>query len=104
MDSMKRQKDIMLQDESPRLEGVQYATMVKWREITNSSSKNEVAGPKPEWCLAGDMPGGGRKVRCCKEHYCIGSWNVRPTNQGKLDMVKQEIVRVNINILGISEL
>ena len=48
MDSMKRQKDIMLQDESPRLEGVQYATMVKWREITNSSSKNEVAGPKPE--------------------------------------------------------
>ena len=50
------------------------------------------------------MPGGGRKVRCCKEHYCIGSWNVRPTNQGKLDMVKQEMSRVNSDILGINEL
>ena len=44
------------------------------------------------------------KVRCYKEQYCIGTWNVRSMNQGKLDMVKQEIARVNIDILAISEL
>jgi len=44
------------------------------------------------------------KVRCCKEQYCIGIWNVRSMNQGKLEVVKQEKARVNINILGISEL
>ena len=44
------------------------------------------------------------KVQCCKEEYCIGTWNVRSTNQGKLEVVKQEMARVNINILGISEL
>ena len=51
-----------------------------------------------------DVTGDGIKVQCCKEQYCIGTWNVRPTNQGKLGMVKQEMARVNINILGISEL
>ena len=49
-----------------------------------------------------DMAGDGSKVRCCKEQYCIATWNVKSSNQGKL--VKQEIARVNINILGISEL
>ena len=44
------------------------------------------------------------KIKCCKEQYCIGTWNVRSMNQGKLDMVKQEMTRVNINILRISEL
>ena len=44
------------------------------------------------------------KVQCCKEQYCIGNWNVRSMNQGKLGVVKQEMVRVNLNILGISEL
>ena len=44
------------------------------------------------------------KVRCCKEQYCIGTWNVRPMNQGKLEEVKQEMARVNVNILGISKL
>ena len=44
------------------------------------------------------------KVRCCKEQYCIGTWNVRSTNQGKLEEVKQEMARVNFDILGISEL
>ena len=44
------------------------------------------------------------KVRCCKEQYCIGTWNVRSMNQGKLEVVKQEMARVNVNILGISEL
>jgi len=46
---------------------------------------------------------GESKVQCCKEQYCIRTWNVRSTNQGKLDMVKQEMARVNIDILGISE-
>ena len=51
-----------------------------------------------------DMTGDGSKVRCCKEQYCIGTWNVKSMNQGKLEVVKQETARVNINILGISEL
>ena len=46
----------------------------------------------------------GSKVRCCKEQYCIGTWSVRSVNQGKLEVVKQEIARVNVDILGISEL
>ena len=50
------------------------------------------------------MSGCESKVQCCKEHYCIGTWNVRAMNQGKLEVVKQEMARVNINILGISEL
>ena len=51
-----------------------------------------------------DVTGDGSKVRCCKEQYCIGTWNVRSMNQGKLKVVKQEMARVNIYILGISEL
>ena len=51
-----------------------------------------------------DMPGDGRKVLCRKEQYCIRTWNVRSMNQGKLEVVKQEMARMNINILGISEL
>ena len=46
----------------------------------------------------------GSKVRCCKEQYCTGTWNVRSMNQGTLEVVKQEMARVNIDILGISEL
>ena len=51
-----------------------------------------------------DVTGDGSKVHCCKERYCIGTWNVRSMNQCKLEVVKQEMARVNINILGISEL
>ena len=51
-----------------------------------------------------DVTGNRRKVRCCKEQYCIGTWNVRSMNQGKLEVVKQEVARVNIDILGISKL
>ena len=51
-----------------------------------------------------DVTGNGIKVRCCKEQYCIGTWNATSMNQGKLEVVKQEMARVNINILGISEL
>ena len=51
-----------------------------------------------------DVTGDRRKVQCCKEQYCIGTWNVRSMNQGKLEVVKQEMARVNVDILGISEL
>ena len=51
-----------------------------------------------------DVTGYGSKVQCCKEQHCIGTWNVRSLNQGKLEVVKQEMARVNIDILGISEL
>ena len=51
-----------------------------------------------------DVTGDGSKVLCCQEQYCIGTWNVRSMNQGKLEVVKQETARVNVDILGISEL
>ena len=51
-----------------------------------------------------DVTGDRSKVRCYKEQYCIGTWNVRSKNQGKLEVVKQEMARLNVNILGISEL
>ena len=50
------------------------------------------------------VTGDGSKVRCCKEQYCIETWNVRSMNQGKLEVVKQEMSRVNVDILGIREL
>ena len=86
------------------MEGVQYAPGEEQRVIANSSRKNEVAGPKQKRCSVLDMSGGESKVQCCKEQYCIGTLNVRSMNQGKLDMVKQEMARVNVNILGIREL
>ena len=70
----------------------------------NSSRRNEEAEPKQKQHPVVDMTGDGSKVWCCKEQYCIGTWNVRSMNQGKLEVVKQEMARVNINILGISEL
>ena len=51
-----------------------------------------------------DVKGDGRNVQCCKEQYCIGTWNVRSMNQGKLEVVKQEMAKVNVDILRISEL
>ena len=70
-------------------------------EITR---KNEETEPKQKQNPVVDVTGDGSKVRCYKEQYCIGTWNVRSMNQGKLEVVKQERARVNINILGISEL
>ena len=60
--------------------------------------------PKEKQYLAVDVTSDRSKVRCCKEQYCIGIWNVRSTNQGKSEGVKQEMARVNVDILGISEL
>ena len=99
MNSMKRQKDMAMKDELPRLVGAQYATEEEWR---NSSRWNEEAEPKRKQSSVVDVSGGESKVRCYKEQHCIGTWNVRPMNQGKLQVVKQEMARVNINMLGIS--
>ena len=84
-----------------RLVGVQYAIEEEWR---NRSRKKGESGLKQKCCSAVDMPGGESKVRCCKEQYCIGTWNFRSMNQGKLYVPKQEMARVNIDIFGISEL
>ena len=100
MNSMKRQKDGTLKDELPRLGGAQYATGDQWR---NNSRKNEEMKPKEKQQAVVNMTGDGSKVRYCKEQYCIGTWNVESLNQGKLEVVKQEMARVNIDILGISE-
>ena len=81
--------------------GFQYAIGEKWR---NSSRRNEEAETKQKQCPVVDVTGDESKVECCKEQYCIGTWNVRPMNQSKLEAVKQKMARVNINILGISEL
>ena len=85
----------------PRSVGAQYATGDQWR---NKSRKNEEMEPKQKQHPVVGVAGDGSKVQCCKEQYCIGTWNVRFMNQGKLEVVKQEMARVNINILGISEL
>ena len=94
-------KKIGHKDELPRSDGAQYATGDQWR---NNSRKNEETKPKQTQQPAADMTGDGSKVQCCKEQYYIGIWKVRSMNQGILEAVKQEMARVNINILGISEL
>ena len=78
-----------------------YATGDQWR---TNSRKNEETESKQNQHPVVDVTGERRKVQCCKERYCIGTWNVRSMNQGKFKVVKQEMARVNIDILGISEL
>ena len=87
MNSMKRQKDRTQKDELPRSVGTQYATGDQWR---NNSRKNEDMEPKQKQHPVVDVTGNGSKVRCCKEQYCIGTWNVRSMNQGKLEVVKPD--------------
>ena len=82
MNSMKRQKDRTLKDELPRLVGAQNATGDQWR---NNSRKNGEMELKQKQHLVVDMMGDGSKVPCCKEQYCIGTWNIRSMNQGKLN-------------------
>ena len=65
---------------------------------------NEVMEPKQKQHPAVDGTGDRSKIQCCKKQYCKGTWNVRSMNQGKLEMVKQEMTRVNDDILGINEL
>jgi len=98
MNSVKRTKDRTLKDELTRSVGAQYATGDQWR---NNSRKNEGMDPKKKQQPVVDGTGDRSKFQCCKEQYCIGTWNVRSMNQGKLEVVKQEMTRVNI--LRISE-
>ena len=100
MNSMKRQK-MTLKDELSWSVGAQYAT---GEEQRNSSRRNEEAEPMWKQWPGVDVTGDRSKVRCSKEQYCIGTWNVRSMNQGKLEVTEQEMARVNIDILGIREL
>ena len=101
MNSMGRQKERTQKDQLPRSVGAQYATGDQWR---SNSRMNEEMEPKQKQCQVVGVTGDGSRDRCCKEQYCLGTRNVRATNQGKLEVVKQEMARVNIDILGISEL
>ena len=92
---------MILKEELHRSLGAQYVTGDQWK---NNSRKNEEMDPKQKQHVVVDVTGDGSKVQCCKEQCCIGTWNVRSMNQGKLEVVKQEMARVNIDILGISEL
>ena len=74
MNSYEKAKRRTLKDELPRLVGAQYATGEQWR---NNSRKNEEMEPKQKQHPVVDVTGDGSKVRCCKEQYCIGTWNVR---------------------------
>ena len=97
MNSMKRQKDKPLKDEFPRSVGAEYATGDQWR---TNSRKNEETEPKQNQHSVVDVTGDGSRVRYCKEQYCIGTWNVRSMILGKLEVVKQEMARVNIEIFN----
>ena len=101
MSSVKRHEDRTLKDELLRSGGAQYATGDQWR---NNSRKNEAMEPKQKEYPAVDVTGDRSKVRCCKEQYCMETWNVQSMNPGESEMIKQEMARVNINILGISKL
>ena len=85
---MKRQNDRTLKEEFPRSVRAQNANGDQWR---NNSRKNEEMEPKQKQHPVVDMTDDGSKVRCSKEQYCIGTWNVRSMNQGKLEVVTQEI-------------
>ncbi|KAI4566066.1 hypothetical protein MJG53_014743 [Ovis ammon polii x Ovis aries] len=101
MDSTKKQNDGILKGELSRSVGSQYATGDQWR---NTSRKNEGMGQKQKQYPVVDVTGDRSKVQCCKEQYSIGTWKVKSMNQGKLEVVKQEMARVNVDILGISKL
>ena len=101
MNRMKRQNDRILKEELPRSVGAQYAPGDQWR---NNSRKNEGMEPKQKQYPAVSATGDRSKVQCFKEQYCIGTWNVRSMNQGKLEVFKQEMAKVKVDILGIREL
>ena len=102
VNSMKRENDRTLKDELSRSVVPQYATGDEWR---NYPRKNEEMEPKKKQYPAVDVTGDRSKVQCYKEQYCIGTWNrFRSINKDKLEVVKQEMARVNVNILGISKL
>ena len=101
MNRMKRQNDRISKEELPRSVGTKYATGYQWR---NNSRKNEGMEPKQKQHPVVNGTGDRSKIRCCKEQYCIETWNVRSMNQGELEVVKQEMARVNIDILKSANL
>ena len=101
MNRMKRQNDRILKEELNMSVGAQYTTKDQWG---NNSRKYEGTEPKQKQNPIVAVTGDRSKVQCCKEQYCIGTWNVRSMNQGKLEVVKQGMARVNVDILGISKL
>ena len=98
MNSMKRQKDMTLKDELPRSVD---APGEDWRK---NSRNNREMEPKQKECPVVDVTCNESKVKCCKEQYFIGTLNVSSMNQGKLEVVKQEIARVNTDILRIKSI
>ena len=98
---MKRENDRILKEELPRSVGAQYATGDQWRK---NSRKNEGMEPKQKQYPVVDVTGDRSKIRCYKEQYCIGTWNIRFMNQGKLKVVKQETARVDVDIPGVSHI
>ena len=90
-----------LKDELPRSVGAQYATREEWR---NNFRNNEETESKQKQHPVVDVTGDGSKVQCCKEQYGIGTCNVRSRKQGNLEIVKQEMARVNIDTLGVRQL
>ena len=97
MNSMKR----TVRDVLPQSVDAEYATGDQWR---NNFRKNEEMDPNQKQNPVVGVTGDGSKIQCCKEQYCIVTLNVRSMNQGKLEVVKQEMARGNIDILGISDL
>ena len=95
VNSMKRQNDRIMKGELPRSVGAQYATGDQWR---NNSRKNEGMEPKQKHYPFVDVTGGRSKVRGCKRQYCIGTGNAKSMKQDKLDMIKQELASLNIDI------
>ena len=81
--------------------GVQYATGDQWR---NNSRKNNGMVSKQKQHPVVNGTGDESRVQCCKEQYCIGIWNVRSMNQGKLEVVKREMASMNVNVLGLIKL
>ena len=88
MISMKRQNDRILKEELPRSLGAQYATGDQWR---NNSRKNEGMNPKQKQYPVMDVTGDRSKIQCCKEQYCIGTWNVRSMDPDKLEVARRRL-------------
>ena len=97
MNSTKKQKDRTLKD-------VSRYSICYWDQRRYNEENKWKDGPKAKQHPLVDVIGDRSKVWCCKEQYCIGNWNITSMNQGKLELVRQVMARVNINILGISEL
>ena len=91
-------------DQIPLPDCAGRAWKLKMVFISLNGWKNEGMEPKQKQYPVVHVTGDRSKIRCCKEQYCIGTWNVRSMNQGKLEVVKQEMARVNVHIPGISEL